>query len=94
MKSKHKMAVVKTRYTRAIKKKKQRKRVEQKQEKQECNMIGYKARANIEKKKTGLKTKFGKYQLEILPTISKTFGFHSRSKKPRILPWKKNFCTN
>ena len=45
------MAVVKTRYTRAIKKKKQRKRVEQKQEKQECNMIGYKARANIEKKK-------------------------------------------
>ena len=50
------MAVVKTRYTRAIKKK-QRKRVEQKQEKQECNMIGYKARANIEKKKNRTENK-------------------------------------
>ena len=43
------MAVVMTRLTRAIKKKKrerERERVEQKYEKQECKMIGYKARTN------------------------------------------------
>ena len=57
-------------------------------------MIGYKARAKLKKKKAGLKAmafslssgKVRKFQLEILPTISKTFGFQSRTKKPRTLP--------
>ena len=33
--------------------------------------------------------KVRKFQLEILPTISKTFGFHTRTKTPRTLLWKK-----
>lgn len=61
-------------------------------------MIGYKAHAKLKKKKAGLKTmafslssrKVRKFQLEILPTISKPFGFHSPAKKPRTLPWKKS----
>ena len=96
------MAVVMTRLTRAIKKKKKKKNREREKElnknkRNKCNMIGYKARANLEKKKTGLKTmafsfsarKVRKFRLEILPTISKPFEFHSRAKNPRTLPWKK-----
>ena len=63
-------------------------------------MIGYKAYAKLKKKKAGLKTmtfsfsprKVRKFPLEIIPTIPKPFGFHSRCKKPRTLPWKKTFA--